>query len=100
MQEEIKHQLHALAAQQSEQGLAPEEAWLAARREFGPVESVKERFRDQARFRVIENVWHDLRFALLQYRKNPGFTAVAMLSLALGIGANTALFSFVYSILM
>ncbi len=100
LNEEIEEHLYALAARQSAQGLDPEDARLAARREFGPVEPAKERYRDYARFRALENVFRDCRFALRQCRKNPGFTAAAVLSLALGIGANTALFSFVNSILL
>ena len=100
LNEEFGEHLHALAVQQSERGLRPDEALLAARREFGSIESAKERFRDEARFRSIENIGRDLHFALRQCRKNPGFTAAAVLSLALGMGANTALFSFVSAILL
>jgi hypothetical protein len=98
--EEIEAHLNELAAQQSVQGLSPEESRLAARREFGPVEPVKELYRDRARFRTLENVFSDFRFAVRQCRKNLGFAAAAVLSLAHGIGANAALFSFVNAILL
>jgi predicted permease len=100
LEEEFTEHLEVLSAQQSAHGLNSEEARQAAHREFGSVQVAKEQYRDQARFRTLENIGRDLRFALRQCRKNPAFTAAAVLSLALGIGANTALFSFVNAILL
>ena len=100
LDEEFQEHLRSLASQQSRQGLRPDEALQAARREFGPLELAKEHYRDQVRFRSLENVSRDVRFALRQCRKNPGFSAASVLSLALGIGANAALFSFVNAILL
>ena len=82
------------------QGLAPKEARERARRDFGNPSLVKELSRDEWSFGEWERIAADMRFALRSLRRNPGFTATAILTLALGIGANAAIFNLLHAVIL
>lgn len=81
-------------------GLPPEEARHAARRGFGGIEQMKQNHRDQRSVRWVENLLRDARYGLASLARDPGFAAVTIGLLALGIGANTAMFSIVDAVLL
>jgi predicted permease len=97
---ELQFHLEMETAENVRRGMSEEEARRAARLSFGGVERTKEAYRDIARFRRLEELWKDARHGARMLLKTPGFTAAAALTLALGVGANTAVFSVVYATLL
>jgi len=83
-----------------DEGMARKQAEQAARREFGNVTQIKERSREAWQWATLESVLADLKLTFRRLRKSPGFAATVLLTFALGIGANTAVFSVIDSVLL
>jgi predicted permease len=100
LERELRSDLDLEEEEQRERGVTPEEAQYAARRAFGNATLIREQAREAWGWAAVEHLWQDIRYALRQLKRYPAFTAVIVVVLAVGIGANCAIFSFVDAVFL
>ena len=100
LEEELRAHIDFAIVENMQRGMSQKQARTAALREFGGINQTKEQYRNQRGIPMLEKLKQDVGFGLRQLRRSPGFAATAILTLALGVGANTAIFTLIDSILL
>jgi hypothetical protein len=100
LERELQSDLDLEEEEQRDQGLSPEDARYVALRAFGNTALIREHTHEAWGWALFEHLWQDVRYGLRQFVRNPGFTVVAVTTLAVGIGVNTTIFSAVSAILL
>ena len=100
LEEELRFHLDMDAETNRQHGMPPEEALAAAQRAFGGAQQIKEIYRERRGIPMVESALKDLEYAIRAIRRSPGFAAIVVISLALGIGANTAIFTLIDAVML
>jgi predicted permease len=98
--EELRSFVEAAASQKMRAGMTPKEALRAARLEMGSAAAIQDKVHESSWESAVDGIWQDVSYGLRIFRKNPGFTALAIITLALGMGASTTVFGWIDSVLL